>query len=164
MDDGVIDIRHHLDPGSGSSVRTFAVWGDEGENAHFALPVWRALSLVGGDLGGLYYTGDAASNEPVPIFVLDLSHEPARTSFRRPPAEGETTESAPRLLTRSDGGVVVFLGENEGRRWFLDVSGGEDGRGLAGKGREELLFLAGECAGLLFFRGFAKGTEKGGGE
>ena len=61
-------------------------------------------------------------------------------------------------MNRDGGEILVFLGKEEGKKWFLEISGGE-GRALSqGKKREELLFLAGECAGLLFFRGFAQDT------
>jgi len=38
------------------------------------------------------------------------------------------------------------------------VMGGEEDGPLAGRKREDLLFLAGECAGLLFLRDFAEGA------
>ena len=53
-------------------------------------------------------------------------------------------------------GLAVHLGEQEGRRWYLIVAEtGERPGGVEGRARDDLLFLAGECAGLLFFRGFA---------
>ena len=49
----------------------------------------------------------------------------------------------------------MHLGEHEGRRWYLVVADTAEGSGVEGRARDDLLFLAGECAGLLFFRGFA---------
>ena len=62
------------------------------------------------------------------------------------------------LKTRGDTGVVVFLGGEGGKQWFLMVMGGEGDEPVAGRKREDLLFLAGECAGLLFLRDFAEGA------
>jgi hypothetical protein len=52
--------------------------------------------------------------------------------------------------------VAIHLGEHKGRRWFLVVDEATgDKNALDGRARDDILFLAGECAGLLFFRGFA---------
>ena len=61
------------------------------------------------------------------------------------------------------GEVVVwqrrFEEEEEQREWYLGVQGMEGAIDLEGTGREELLFLAGECAGLLFFWELANTIE-----
>ena len=50
----------------------------------------------------------------------------------------------------------MHLGEQEGRRWYVVVAEATEEVGpLEGRVRDDVLFLAGECAGLLFFRGFA---------
>jgi hypothetical protein len=52
--------------------------------------------------------------------------------------------------------LVVFLGVKAGRAWSLVVDGGERRDGpLSARTREDILFLAGECAGLLFLRDLA---------
>jgi hypothetical protein len=158
VNEEIIDIRKYLGASRETPGRAFAVWGGEGEKARFALPVWRALFLVGGSRGGIYRIDGGSAGGVVPFFVLDLGQEPARTSFEHPPPEAGAAADPPHLMTRPDGGVLVFLGEDEGRRWFLEVGGGGEGETLTGRRREELLFLAGECAGLLFFRNFAEGT------
>ena len=57
-------------------------------------------------------------------------------------------------------GVAIYLGKDGSRRWFLVVSGGDgQDRELVGKSREDLLFLAGECSGLLFHRDLAAETD-----
>jgi hypothetical protein len=45
--------------------------------------------------------------------------------------------------------VAVFLGSHRGRRWHLLVTGPGVEEPVEQRTREELLFLAGECAGLL---------------
>jgi hypothetical protein len=57
------------------------------------------------------------------------------------------------------GTVTVALGENDAGAWYLVVDGIPEDRRLAGRDREDLLFLAGECAGLLFLQSLAPGTD-----
>jgi hypothetical protein len=88
--------------------------------------------------------------------VLDLSEDPARTRFPSTLIQGIDTSQAPVLREHGDEGLAVHLGEQEGRRWYLVVAETvERSGGVEGRARDDLLFLAGECAGLLFFRGFA---------
>jgi hypothetical protein len=153
-DDHIIDIRTFLggsldqeEPGA------FSVWGGGEERSRFALPVWRAVFLVGGDWGGIV---SFLKLEPDPVsetfFALDLREEPARTVAPPELPRGLLHEEAPAVALTDDGDLAVLLGEDEVRKWFLQVLGGASGRAPGGADRETLLFLAGECAGLLFFR------------
>ena len=65
-------------------------------------------------------------------------------------------DQSPSLVDLEEEGLVVYLGARAGRIWTLLVDGGE-GRGepLPRSAREDILFLAGECAGLLFLRDLA---------
>jgi hypothetical protein len=159
MDEGVIDIRKYLNSHPGSGTRSFSVWGGEGERARFALPVWRSVFLVGGERGGIYSQRVEGGGKISPFFVLDLGQDTPRTDFSAPLGSILFGKEAPSLLIGEGGKVSVFLGVEGGRRWFLEVIGGEAGAVVEGKKREELLFLAGECAGLLFFREFADQGE-----
>ena len=87
---------------------------------------------------------------PEPLFVLDLAVEPARTDFELPEMRSDIGGDAPELL--EDGDVVaVFLGARKGKSWFLILDDrGEASEPVTAGTREDLLFLAGECAGLLF--------------
>lgn len=134
----------------------FAVWGGEGERARFALPLWRVVFMAGGVRGGLVWTG-SSEDRPTrldPFVVLDLAEEPARTRFPPGLIQGLEGAAAPAMKV-GPGGVAVHLGEHDGRRWYLVVESGEEPATLAGRVRDDVLFLAGECAGLLFYRGFA---------
>ena len=63
---------------------------------------------------------------------------------------------APALRELGEGGLAIHLGEHEARRWFLVVADtAKRSHSVEGRVRDDLLFLAGECAGLLFFRRFA---------
>ena len=89
---------------------------------------------------------------PRPLFVLDLKRDPARTDSSSKVLRLLQEKEVPGLVFREDQEVAVLLGEDEERRWFLQIRGGTTGASGGGKVRETLLFLAGECAGLLFFR------------
>lgn len=53
----------------------------------------------------------------------------------------------------------MFPGEEQGRKWFLEVEGDGEIPPVVGKRRKEFLFLAGECDGLLFFGEFSGEAE-----
>jgi len=163
-DDHVIDIRQYLDSESdGGETGTFAVWGGEGEGSRFALPLWRAIFLLGGNWGGIVsVTTDGTSEkpdewvEPTALLIIDMKEDPAR---QRVPVETLSSlgkESAPALANTRAGGLAVLLGEDESRRWFLQVLGEGPLEKPDGKDLETLLFLAGECSGLLFLRELSK--------
>lgn len=154
MDEGIIDIRKYLIDPLHPGRRAFSIWGGEDERAHLALPIWRSLQLAGAERGGIIWQESGSTGPPAPFFVLDLREEEARTSFPPLPEESSMVSEPPALFHRRGGGILVFLGEEGGRRWFLEVSG-VGGSSLKGKKREDFLFLAGECAGLLFLRRFA---------
>lgn len=98
--------------------------------------------------------------EPTALFVLDLAAEPARTGFRLPEAHRDLGGDAPEVFEDEDA-VAVYLGSRSGKRWFLvlDDRGGDHESVTTGT-REDLMFLAGECAGLLFFRDLAGAEEE----
>ncbi len=165
MNDDVIDLTKYLGgaPAAGEpdgSRSSFSVWGGDGERSRFALPIWRSIYLVGGGRGGLVWVAEQGDSEPQALFVLDLAAEPARTDFTLPAVEGDDLGEAPTVLEEGDA-VAVYLGSREGKSWFLVL----DDRGAANEPvtagtREDLLFLAGECAGLLFFRELAEAGEE----
>jgi hypothetical protein len=134
----------------------FAVWGGEGERSRFALPVWRAVYLVGGERGGLVWVEDDDTGKTLnPFFVLDLASETPRTTFATELlGDLRGSEVAGPILSESfPGGAAVFLGVGENRRWFLVVhDGGLPRQPMDASSRNDLLFLAGECAGLLLHR------------
>ena len=159
MSDKIIDINRYLSRSAEKGGGAFSVWGGDGERARFALPLWRAIFLVGGDRGGIAYLPAGDTGSPGPFFVLDLGMDPARIDFPPPPTSILHSHEAPALARLPGGGEAVFLGEEKGKRWFLMVMGGEGKGPIDGSKRENLRFLAGECAGLLFFRDFAADAE-----
>ena len=167
VDDRIIDLAEYArrkEEDAEEPVRTtFALHGGEGERARFALPLWRATYLAGGTRAGLVWEPVGNVDADLEAFVvLDLGSEPPRTDFPGTlAAELRSDESAPGLVLTEEA-VVVFLGESRGRRWYLVVHPRE-GDAVEGSAmpREDLYFLAGECAGLLFHRELDRGAEGG---
>lgn len=158
MDDGIIDFTQYLErrrdaegPRPGGA---FSLWGADGERSRFALPVWRVVYLAGGQRGGIVHRADGAGAPVEPFVVLDLHRDPADLDFPVGLVEGLETARAPALREGAEGGLTILLGEEEGSRWYLVVESDEP-VGLAPREREDILFLAGECAGLLFLRNLA---------
>ena len=159
MSDKIIDIGRYLDRESRRSgtPATMALWGADGDRSRFALPLWRIVHLARAERGVIFWYG--LSNDAVahPFVVIDLARDPARMDVDRPklPPCGDGT-SAATLHDLGAEGLLVCLGAKEGRGWCLLADGGH-GRDvfLDPRNREDVLFLAGECAGLLFLRDFA---------
>jgi len=128
-----------------------SLWGADGERSRFALPLWRIVYLAGAERGLITYRHVDGSAPPVPFVALDLAREPARTSLPSElPSFADERQSA--LFDQGAEGLCVFLGRRAGREWRLVVDGGTRREPLDARAREDILFLAGECAGLLFQR------------
>jgi len=161
VDDDIIDLTPYLarQPGTAPEADSrgfFSVWGGEGDRSRFALPLWRSVYLVSGKRAGIVWTEQDGQPSGRSFFVLDLGAEPARTDFGdfRLPTRSELAE--PPVVFEAPDRVTIFLGAHEGRSWFILLDERErDTEALEGKTREDLLFLAGECAGLLFYRELA---------
>ena len=158
-DDRVIDLSGYLKRKEEESSRTrttFAFWGGEGERSRFALPLWRAAYLASGRRAALLWQQSSAlaGEEPVhPLVVLDLGEEPARLTFTASSLTGLRGVDAPGTVVGGEGKIIVYLGEVRDLKWYLMVDDlDEPQTEVAGRPREDLLFLAGECAGLLFHR------------
>lgn len=151
MDENIIDLRSFLEDAPGRRDGVFALWGGDQNRVRLAVPLWRAIFLLGGDRGAVV-SGSEGGGPPQPFFVLDLGDDPARTEFPEESTGLLNGRTAPGIGTSPEGGVAVLLGIEEGRRWHLVVTGPDLRLELDPRLREELLFLAGECAGLLFLR------------
>lgn len=155
MADEIIDITRYLEREAASEVpgETMALWGAEGERSRFALPLWRILHLSRGERALILWVPDDRPDRPSPFVVLDVASDPARQSVDPSIIPLFDSGSDPLLVDLQADGLVVFLGSRRGRRWVLQVdSGPERVAPLSATAREDVLFLAGECAGLLFLR------------
>ena len=102
----------------------------------------------------------AGDPDPAPFVVLDLGHDPARLDFTDVSIPLVEDGEPPELHDRGSEGLAIYLGTRGERVWHLLVDGGEQRAGpLPARTREDVLFLAGECAGLLFLRDFADEVE-----
>lgn len=159
MTDGIIDLTQYLSErkGDGSVSRgAFSLWGADGERSRFALPLWRSIYLAQGERGGLVYRDPRVDVQPRSFVVLDLAKDPARLDFTMDGVPMSEDGEPPVLYDFGTRGLAVFIGMRDGLVWHLVVDGCA-GRAehLTGRTREDVLFLAGECAGLLFLRDFA---------
>ena len=155
MSDEIIDIGRYLnrEPASDLPRGSMALWGADGERSRFALPLWRIIHLAQAERGMIVSCPPGGHQAPDPFVVLDLGSDPARTEVGPDLMPRYGTDEAPSLLDRDAEGLAVFLGSDDGRIWALLVDGGDDrSEPLSVSLREDILFLAGECAGLLFLR------------
>ena len=167
-DDDVIDLTRYRDRdtlarAAGTERASFSVFGGDGDRSRFALPIWRSIYLVGGRRGALVWVPREGVTAPKAEFVLDLGSDPARTEFKLPNAGAADSCDPPMVLEAADC-VAVFLGVREENNWFLLLDDYGPAGVAEGYARGDLLFLAGECAGLLFFRELAEAGDKLDGE
>jgi len=155
MADEIIDITRYLnrDAGSEPPEETMALWGAEGERSRFALPLWRILHLSRGERALLIWMPEDRPDLPSPFVVLDVASDPARRHVDPSIIPPFDSESDSLLVDLQADGLVVSLGSRRGKRWILQVDCAADRvTPLSQSAREDVLFLAGECAGLLFLR------------
>jgi hypothetical protein len=164
MSDKIIDITSYLDRGEklAGAPAMMALWGVDGERSRFALPLWRIVHLARAERGVIFWRN--RSGDPRPFVAVDLSHDPARLTIDSgalPPCEDSTMAG---LHDQGRDGLLVCLGARGDRSWYLVADGGTRREGaLEARTREDVLFLAGECAGLLFLRDFADSLDEGDG-
>ena len=155
MADEIIDISGYLKrkPVSDLPLGSMAIWGADSERSRFALPLWRILHLARAERGMIVSCEPGRHHVPEPFVVLDLGADPARTETGPEAMPRYGADEAPSLLDRKRDGLAIFLGAGSGRIWALLVDGGDERvEPLSVTLREDILFLAGECAGLLFLR------------
>lgn len=158
MADEIIPISRYLEREASEEVlpRAIALWGVDGDRSRFALPLWRVVHLAGAERGAIVWRSTTGDRRPRPFVVVDLGSDPARLGLAGLPLDRCDTEEAPTLHDLAPAGLVIHLGARDERIWCLFTEGGGARTGpLDPKKREDILFLAGECAGLLFLRDFA---------
>jgi hypothetical protein len=158
MSDEIIDITRYLDRGAGrgETPAPMALWGADGDRSRFALPLWRVVHLAEAERGVIFWRNVSGDPTPHPFVVIDLARDPARLGVdpSRVPDCGEVPSAT--LHDLGPAGLAVCLGGRDGRSWCLIADGGRARQApLEARRREDVLFLAGECAGLLFLRDFA---------
>jgi len=138
---------------------TMTLWGADGERSRFALPLWRVVHLAGAERGVIFWRRVSDDSSPQPFVVLDTARDPARLDL--PEGLAVCAEDASgELRDLGQTGLVICLGTRGDRSWAIVADGGPRRAPLASRKREDILFLAGECAGLLFLRDFADLAEE----
>lgn len=159
MTDDIIDLRHFIESREGGSppAGTMALWGADGERSRFALPLWRIVHLAAADRGVIFWRPTSGNASPRPFIVLDVGRDPARLDLSAEVTQFDESDAS-LLIDRGSDGVLIRLGAKDGRAWGLLADGGVGRSPLTARNREDILFLSGECAGLLFLRSFADGA------
>ncbi len=155
MADEIIDLTRYIkrDPANDLPRGSMTLWGTDGERSRFALPLWRIIHLAQAERGILVSISVDGLREAQPFVALDLASDPARTAVDVERVPRFTPDEGPSLVDQEELGLVVFLGAADGLLWCLVVDGGDERTELLpAPTREDILFLAGECAGLLFLR------------
>jgi hypothetical protein len=158
MADQIIDITRYLEREAGDEVLpgAIALWGADGERSRFALPLWRVVHLAAAERGVILWRPTSGDRTPHPFVVIDVARDPARLRLEGAWIKHCEAQESAALHDLGADGVVVYLGTRGEKVWCLLAEGGEGRRApLEPKRREEILFMAGECAGLLFLRDFA---------
>jgi hypothetical protein len=158
MADKVIDIAGYLDRDGGRSgtPATMALWGADGDRSRFALPLWRIVHLAQAERGVIFWRPIHGDRTPNSFVVVDLARDPARLHVDGTALPACEEAASATLHDLGPGGLLVCLGSHDGRSWRLLADGGSDRKAmLDARRREDVLFLAGECAGLLFLRDLA---------
>jgi hypothetical protein len=157
MADEIIDLSRIIARRAegGAPAGTMTLWGADGERSRFALPLWRVVHLAGAERGVIFWRRASDHAPPQPFVVLDTAHDPARLDV--PDSISVCVEdSSGELHDLGQAGLVICLGTKSDRAWAILADGGQRRAPLASRKREDILFLAGECAGLLFLRDFAE--------
>ena len=153
MTDKIIDLTQYLHGGEEELPGgTFALWGADGERSRFALPLWRIIHLSRGGRGVLLRRLSEGVGDPDPFVILDLVRDPARTTLDPRGLVASAGLRSPTLVDNGGEGLLIYLGARKGKDWMVLVDGGQRDGPLDPRAREDILFLAGECAGLLFLK------------
>jgi hypothetical protein len=158
MADKVIDIAGYLDRDGGQlgTPATMALWGADGDRSRFALPLWRIVHLAKAERGVIFWRPTQGDRKPSSFVVVDLARDPARLHVDGAALPACEQAASATLHDLGPGGLLVCLGTHGGRSWCLLADGGSEREVmLDARRREDVLFLAGECAGLLFLRDLA---------
>ncbi|MBI4540666.1 MAG: tetratricopeptide repeat protein [Gemmatimonadetes bacterium] len=153
----------------------FALYGADGERSRIVLQLWRAASLLGADRAATVWIDEYGPGLVHVYCLLDLASDPPRRTFtpdllRRAWEQGvpgicdipDTVRAAG--IPLSDGvrsACAIALGSDGARAWFLVVDS-LTARGRIDESRcADLMFSAGECAGLVLHRDLGEPGREG---
>ncbi len=158
MADEIIDITRYLkrEPASDLPRGTMSLWGADGERSRFALPLWRIIYLASSERAVISWADETRQSRVSPFVILDIGSDPARQAVDPTRIPRFNPDEGPSIIDFEAEGLVIYLGSRAGKVWTLLVDEvTERTEPLSRSAREDILFLAGECAGLLFLRDLA---------
>jgi hypothetical protein len=149
-DDRIIDLSAYLENrGEEFEDPPLALLGTEGDRRRFILPLWRVSYIAGAGWAGL--VREDGPDQLEVVVVVDQRRDPARpgSELGLPPLVEADQPPSVRMTEKGD--LVVALGRGpRGRRWAIVlVERPDDAAPLDERAREDVLYLAGECAGLV---------------
>ena len=122
----------------------------------------RIVALVGADRAATVWVDEYGQGLVHPYAVLDLLSDRPRRAFSSEPLRRAWDGGVPGLLeivgpqgTRAEGSawtVAVALGSDGTRSWFVVADAVTPRPALSGAVRDQLMFLAGECSGVVLHR------------
>ncbi len=153
-DDRIIDLRPYLEGDDLVDEPPLSLWGTEGDRRRFILPLWRMSFLASARWGGLVRENGPGDLEV--MVVVDQREDPARSVPARPLPELTTDDVPPSVRETAEGDVVVSVGYGpRGLRWVVVLSDRDSqndpdvDRPILDDEREDMVYLSGECAGLI---------------
>lgn len=151
-DDGIIDLAAYLEARDGDlddDDAPLALRGMEGERRRFVLPLWRMAYLASASWAGL--VRETGPGRVEAVLVLDTGQDPARALPDAGLPELEEGDRPPSLRVAKGGELVLALGPGPGgKRWMVVLAERPaEAEELDADTREDLLYVAGECAGLV---------------
>jgi hypothetical protein len=149
-DESIIDLAEWVrarESESEDPVSPLALHGVTGERRRYVLPLWRMAYLAQARWAGLLRESSTGIEA---VVVLDLRQDPPRTE---PPGGIRPlgpSDRPPGIRVLGEGDLQLPLGQTpDGSRWCVTISDRQRSVQPEAPDREDLLFLAGECAGLL---------------
>lgn len=144
----------------------FALYGADYERSRLVLQLWRAVSLLGADRAAAVWVDEYGPGLAHVYCLLDLAADPPRRSFSLDLLRAAWAQGVPGMwdvpdVDRSysvalpDGvrsGCAIALGSDGARAWFLVVDSHTARQLVSASVCAELMFSAGECAGLVLHR------------
>jgi hypothetical protein len=110
--------------------------------------------------GVILWRNTSGDRTPHAFVVIDVARDPTRLRLEGAWIEHCEAQESATLHDLGADGIVVYLGTRADKIWCLLAEGGAGRKApLEPKRREDILFMAGECAGLLFLRDMADGVD-----
>ncbi|MGD2070895.1 MAG: tetratricopeptide repeat protein, partial [Gemmatimonadota bacterium] len=162
----VLTLRHFRGRRSRRRAETFALHLPDLHRTNVLDHLWSALEITAADRAAAVWVDEYGPGLVHPHVVLDVGCDPPRLDFSLELVHRTWQQGVPGLVDIPDGdrspgpglaaGVgsafAVSLGSDGLRAWFVVVDSPSARPRLAVDVVEELLFLSGECAGILLHR------------